>query len=468
MRRKIFIQCFSIVILGFLIVGISVHFFLNNYVASKVSEELSDTLDSVVAYVSEAEINGFQYSRIIDVYSLTSGSHIIVFDRQKNIQVCSSSATVALIEAGGKLPTMSTNEVLSGKSINRVDNFNDIFSSPVILIGKPVNHNNQVVGGVFALLPVPYLSEMKHEVFKPFVFVLFIALILTGIFSFVISKNIESPIREINNALKLIAKGDFEKRLNLNLGGELKHLSDDFNEIIAALQSQEKTRNSFIANVSHELRTPMTIITGFLQGILDGTIPPEKHAEYITLVISETNRLTRLVNDLLDVAKLESGSKDIVYDNFDINELLRIAIIKFENKIEEKGLDVRLTFEEDSCPVTANQDSITQVVTNLIDNAVKFVNPGGYISLATHIKGDTAYISVENSGEGISPQDIDRIWDKFHKTDKSRSMDKTGVGLGLYMVKSIIRTHNRNITVVSIPNEYTKFTFTLKTGKHHT
>ena len=186
----------------------------------------------------------------------------------------------------------------------------------------------------------------------------------------------------------------------------------------------------------------------------------------VGLVINETKRLTRLVNDLLDVARIESGAKTMTFDVFDINELLRVSLLKFENKIEEKELDVRLIFESDSRSVYANQDSITRVVTNLIDNAVKFADPMGYICLKTEVRGDTVYISIENSGEGIAEDELALIWEKFHKSDKSRSMDKSGVGLGLYMVKSILRSHDRDIVAESKPGDYTKFTVTLKIHRH--
>ncbi len=465
MRKRIFFQCFAMIALCFALIGILLHYFLNNYFVDKVTYQLTNAVDGAITYITGNESSNNQYSTILEFYSITSGSHIIVFDRHQTIQAYSSSAADELVNCGGKLPVALVSEILNGDTVNRIDKFNNIFGSSVIVAGKPIYYGEHIIGGVFALMPVPYLSELRYEVFKPFLFSVLIALVFAGGFSYILSKNVESPIREINKALRLISKGDFEKRLDLSLGGELKYLSKDFNDIVTVLQNQEKTRNNFISNISHELRTPMTIITGFLQGILDGTIPEEKHSEYITLVINETKRLTRLVNDLLDVAKIESGAKNAVYDVFDINELLRVSLIKFENRIEEKELDIRLTFESDARYVSANQDSITRVVTNLIDNAVKFVNPMGYICLKTELKGDTVYISIENSGEGIPESELPHIWEKFHKSDKSRSMDKSGVGLGLYMVKSILHSHNQNITAESIPGEYTRFTFTLKINR---
>ncbi len=464
MRKNFFILCFAMISSCFLLTGILLNHFLNSYFVDKTTSQMTGTVDSVINYITENTQNTAQLNNILDFYSLTSGSHIIVFDNQKSIVACSSYAEQKMIN--GKMPTLLVMEILNGGDVSVVDNFNLLFDTQVIVVGKPIRYDSHIIGGVFSVMPMPYLAELKYEIFKPFLFAMMIALVFAGIFSYLISKNIESPIREINNVLRLISKGNFEKRLDLNLGGELRYLSKDFNEIVSALQNQEMTRTNFISNVSHELRTPMTIITGFLQGILDGTIPEEKHSEYINLVINETKRLTRLVNDLLDVARIESGAKTMTFDVFDINELLRVSLLKFENKIEEKELDVRLIFESDSRSVYANQDSITRVVTNLIDNAVKFADPMGYICLKTEVRGDTVYISIENSGEGIPEDELALIWEKFHKSDKSRSMDKSGVGLGLYMVKSILRSHDRDIVAESKPGDYTKFTFTLKIHRH--
>ena len=242
-------------------------------------------------------------------------------------------------------------------------------------------------------------------------------------------------------------------------------LSYIFNKMTSSLEYLAMTSKNFIANVSHELRTPMTIITGFMQGIADGTVPEEKRSEYITLVINETKRLTRLVNDLLDVARIESGSNKMVFEKFDINERLRIALIKFESRIEEKNINVQLMLANEMTFVYAAPDSIERVITNLIDNAVKFTENGGDICLKTAIKGDTVYISVINSGEGIDTQELEQIWQRFHKSDKSRSRDKTGAGLGLYIVKSIVNMHNQNITVTSEKGGLTEFKFTLKLAK---
>lgn len=468
-RTKIFVQYIGLVLGAFIMIGVILSYFLDNYYIDKLTNQLSMTADSIVSVFSDAfSQSGIlpsrkSYNEVLNFYSITANAHIIVFDHLGNIQAY--SAVTERYITNGVIPQSLVKRVLSGKTVSETGEFNNFFDTDSILMGKPIIYQGETVGGVFCATPVPILDEMKWDIFKLIIFAMLISLGLAILLAWVLTTQITKPLKQINDAVKTIAKGDFEKRLNLSQKGEMHQLSLGFNKMADSLQNLEQMRKNFISNVSHELRTPMTIITGFLQGILDGTIPEEKRDEYISLVISETKRLTRLVNDLLEVARLESGSKNLTFDKFDIHELIRVALIKFESRIEEKNLDVRLVLPDSTCNVFANMDSIERVITNLIDNAVKFANNNGYICLSTELAGDTVTISVENSGLGISEEDLGRIWERFHKSDKSRSMDKTGVGLGLYIVKNILDQHKQKINVQSVPDQFTRFTFTLRLAK---
>jgi len=218
--------------------------------------------------------------------------------------------------------------------------------------------------------------------------------------------------------------------------------------------------------VSHELRTPMTSIRGFIEGILDGTIPEEKHRYYLNIVREETNRLNRLVNDLLDLAKMEAGEKKLNISTFDINELIRISIIKMERLITEKKIEVTANFEQENMKVLADPDAIERVLINLIHNAIKFTPDEGMIVARTWSDKEKVYVSIEDSGIGIEKQEIDLIWERFHKSDRSRSQDKTGTGLGLAIIKNIINDHKEKIWVESEPGYGSKFIFTLEKVKN--
>jgi signal transduction histidine kinase len=218
-------------------------------------------------------------------------------------------------------------------------------------------------------------------------------------------------------------------------------------------------RRSFIANISHELRSPMTSINGFIEGMLDGTIPEEKSPYYLNIVRNEIKRLIRLINDLLDLARLESGEFSIQMGVFNINELIRERVIKFEDKINKKNIRIDISLPENRVNAKGDRDRIDQVITNLLDNSIKFVPQEGNIKIKTEIKQDRVMVSVYNNGSGIPKEDINYIWDRFHKVDKAR-VKGGGTGLGLSIARQIINQHNQNIWAES-GDEGTKFIFTL-------
>ncbi|MBQ5746379.1 MAG: GHKL domain-containing protein, partial [Clostridia bacterium] len=243
---------------------------------------------------------------------------------------------------------------------------------------------------------------------------------------------------------------------------EVAELATAFNNMAGSLEKLEENRSAFLSNVSHDLRTPMTTISGFIDGILSGAIPEEKTSYYLEIVQSEVKRLARLVNTLLDVTRLESGSRKYNKTQFDICELARQVLISFESLIEDKNLSVTFECDDDNMLVFADSDAIHQVLYNLIDNAVKFTTVNGSLSLKVHSTDKKTVVSVYNSGKGISAEDIPRVFDRFYKTDRSRGLDKKGVGLGLYISKTIIDQHGEEMWVKSEEGSYCEFAFTLE------
>ena len=269
----------------------------------------------------------------------------------------------------------------------------------------------------------------------------------------------------MTGAVKKFAKGDFSTRVQTHGKDEVAELATAFNNMAESLDSLEKMRNSFLANISHDLRTPMTTIAGFIDGINSGAIPPEKHEHYLGVISAEVHRLSRLVSQLLDVSRLESGERKFNYVDFDVVEVSRLILISFEQKIDDKHLDVCFESEEDELIVNADKDAIYQVIYNLCHNAIKFSNDGARFAIKI-IRGANKkiHVSVFNEGHGIPAEDSKLIFDRFYKTDKSRSLDKSGVGLGLYICKTIIDAHGESIWVESVNDISTEFTFTLKEG----
>ena len=228
-----------------------------------------------------------------------------------------------------------------------------------------------------------------------------------------------------------------------------------------SLDKNEQMRASFIANVSHDLKTPMTTISGFVDGILDGTIPPELQPHYLQLVSDETRRLSRLVNTLLDLAKFESDEVELKMGPFDLCETVRQVLISFEKNIGDKGLSLDLSMGDETIMARGDADAIHRVVYNIVDNAVKFVPQGGELRIELDKKDRQAVCSICNSGEGVPAADLPHLFDRFYKTDKSRSLDRRGSGLGLYIAKTIIDRHGGSIKADSVPGESCTITFTL-------
>lgn len=326
-------------------------------------------------------------------------------------------------------------------------------SAPVRLMGKPV-------GVVFAVKPVGrtllgYITQAAEVMLASAT----ITLVVSTIIIYGLVYKITKPLKQMSYAAKQYANGDFNYLVSVSGDDELAELATAFNKMAVSLSALESSRRSFVANVSHELKTPMTTIGGFIDGILDGTIEPEEEKKYLGIVSDEVKRLSRLVTGMLNMSKLEAGEMNINAREFDISESVFKTVLNFEKKIEEKNLDILGLDTMQSIRVTADEDMLMQVIYNLVDNAIKFTPTDGYISFKTFSDGDKVFVSVRNSGAGISPEELHKVFERFYKIDKSRSYDVKGAGLGLYIVKSIIKLHKGDITADSVKGEYTDFSF---------
>ena len=274
------------------------------------------------------------------------------------------------------------------------------------------------------------------------------------------------PIKDMAAAARQLAHGNLSVRVPTGYQNEeMEELAVAFNNMAASVQNSETIRQEFVANVSHELKTPMTTIAGYLDGILDGTIPPEKHRVYMELVSTEVRRLSRLVRNMLDVARLkDQGIPPDKLTDFDICEEASQALLSFEQRINQKHLNVDIDMPEFGLTVHAFADAVSQVIYNLLDNAVKFIDDGGTLSIHARQQGGKAVVSIANTGPTIDPAELPLIFDRFHKTDKSRSTDRDGVGLGLYIVKTIVLAHGEDIYVTSRDGKM-EFTFTMPLKK---
>ena len=305
------------------------------------------------------------------------------------------------------------------------------------------------------------------ELFFIFAISIFSSLLVSFIIVYFQAKKISTPIVQINKAAQKIASGDFSERVAVTSRDEIGQLASTFNFMASSIEKADTNKQRFISDVSHELRTPMTSITGFVEGMLDGTIAEDERDDYLQIVRDESVRLTKLVNDMLEMSKLQSGEFKINIAPFDINDLICSSLISLEKKIDERHIDVDVDFRPEHLTTLGDKDQIKRVLINLIDNAIKFSVPNTQIMIKTSVTGGKAKVSISNVGDKIDNEDLRHIFDRFYKTDKSREQDRTGAGLGLSFVINILRLHNQSINVKNekAPNSdnyITTFEFTLE------
>ena len=302
------------------------------------------------------------------------------------------------------------------------------------------------------------ITEMTRTIVLTVIWILVASLIAIYGVSYTVTK----PLREMSRAANDFSHGKYDTRVPVRGNDELAELAKSFNDMATVVQHREEMQNIFLSNASHDLRTPMTTIAGFIDGILDGAIPPDKQEYYLNIIKNEIKRLSRLVTSLLDVSRLQSGERKFEMKPFNICELVSQTIISFESQIEEKKLDVDCDFEDFDLMVIGDKDAISQVVYNLCHNAIKFSYEQGKYRVSIKSVADKVEISVYNEGIGISAEELPFVFDRFFKSDKSRGLDKTGAGLGLFISKTIILAHGEDLVVESEYKKYCKFTFTLK------
>lgn len=289
-----------------------------------------------------------------------------------------------------------------------------------------------------------------------FIIIFMIMFIASVLFFSCVVKRADRPILEIERITRKYAKGDFSEKLTKTDNHQFDSIYSSLNKMADFIESNESTSKNFIANVSHELRTPMTTIGGFVDGILDGVIPKSKQNEYLRLVSQEIKRLRILISSMLNMTKFESGTMKPNFRETNITELVVKTVLMFEQKIDTKKVDIQ-GLDADRLVIIADGNLIEQVIYNLTENAVKFVNEGGIISFGFRKNDDDCFISIKNTGDGLTDTEISQVFDRFYKTDSSRGKDTTGLGLGLSISRKIIQLHNGKITVKSVYGEYTEF-----------
>lgn len=338
---------------------------------------------------------------------------------------------------------------------------NGIYKNTMYISAQPIYYPNSfvVVGIAFATSDASQGNAFMEIMLRVFALSAIAALTVSLLTIALFSYNMVKPLRQMADAARKFGKGDFSVRVSEGYNDEIGALAVAFNNMAESLASSENVRKSFVANVSHELKTPMTTIAGFIDGILDGTIPPEKQNHYLSIVSEEVRRLSRLVRSMLDLSRIDSGEMRLNYQQFDVTSTLVTILLTFEQEIDKHHLEIRGLDNAATVTIYGDPDLIHQVIYNLVENAVKFTEENGYIEFQLEEWADRTTVSIKNSGKGVDPKELPLIFDRFYKTDKSRSKDKKGLGLGLYLVRTIIRLHGGEITADSELNQYCRFSF---------
>ncbi len=393
----------------------------------------------------------------------STGNHIFITDESGTI-ICCSDRVPYCQHIGQKVPETVMQQLEFG-SLDQLTSLGGIYPEKRYIAARQIvdEGSGNILGCCFVSSEIENMLGTWTNYLTWSVTALFIVSLISLFFVLVYTKRMARPLDEIAAASRKFARGDFSVRVKQtqDTTDEMGALIDSFNKMADSLEQAENRRSEFIANISHELRTPMTTIAGFADGILDGTIPKDEEQKYLLSIRDETRRLSRLVRDMLDVSRMRSSAQDTTRrSNFDLTELLLQIMLSFENRATQKKLDVDPQLPESHIMVFADKDAITRVVYNLLDNAVKFAAPGSCLIIRLYKDMGKAYVSIKDYGETIPADDLPFIFDRFHKSDRSRNLDKEGVGLGLYLVKTIINAHDEDIAVRS-EDGMTEFVFTL-------
>ena len=458
----------AILLLALLVLGASfqsqVREYLTDTTMADMQKDAKVISELAAAYSIDGSLSSRDFLVNLDIASQISDSDAVICDINGRVILCSDALS------GCEHQGLQVNEeylamVIQNGGHTDTGLIGGLYEENRYVVSVPISSKDgkSVSGIVIVSTPTSTTDTILNRISRIFLSVALIVVLFAVLAVSAFARNHSKPLRDMAKVATAFGHGDFEGRVKLRDGysEEMQELSLAFNNMASTLQKSEYQRQEFVANVSHELKTPMTTISGYIDGILDGTIPRERQDYYLQIVSDETKRLSRLVRSMLDISKLQD---QVIPEerklHLDLEEAMGQVLITFEKKILDKKLDVQVEMPEHPVFTMADPDAITQVIYNLIDNAVKFCPEEGTLGLTIREGGGKAYVSVSNDGDTIPPEELPLVFDRFHKMDKSRSQNRDGWGLGLYIVKTLVSSHGENISVTSRDGK-TEFTFTM-------
>ncbi len=465
---------FDKIVVGFVLLVIAIFSVLALYTVHMTQSRLLDNteknLNTESKLIIETTIHDYLNNTIdqdtffdrLDDHADTMNAEIWFSTPDNKIIYCSNKDSVAAKDL--IITDFYERTELFTKTI-KTGTLNGCFNTKTLSISTPVYQDNTYAGLLSIHLSLQFIKDIAQKTFASTYMPFLVIVVLSLIALMLISNSTLKPIREIIATSKQYAAGNFNARIDVHTDNEFGELARYMEEMADELSRSNEYRRSFISNISHDFRSPLTSIKGYIEAMIDGTIPPDKHEKYLQIVLSETMRLTKLTQGLLELNNFDSFDLQLDKSNFDIKSIILPTINTFEGRCQDKGIYLHAIFHTDNTIVYADRTRIQQVIYNLVDNAIKFTPEGRQITVQVTEKSDKIFVSVKDEGVGIPPESIKKVFDRFYKTDPSRGKDKTGTGLGLAITKEIIKAHGENITLNSKVGEGSEFIFSLPMQK---
>lgn len=457
-----FIICFVLsAVLSFLLISTVISQLTYKKILEKTAKDMYSEATAIALSYGRAYYSGTisiaEFNRELNTFNSINNCDIMLLDSAGNVTIDTKHT--------GTLKIQGFDPIDNNYDYYRISDFYGTYNEDYISVYYPVEYGYIIRGYVVISQPVNAIKASADDVFNYNYISYLSTLGLCGLFTIILILGISSPIKKITKVTENYANGDFSKRVQSGRNDEIGRLAASIDLMASEINSNNEYQNSFIANISHDFRSPLTSIKGYLEAMLDGTIPPSMQEKYLNIVIAETERLTKLTNNLLTLNSLNNKGMMLDLTDFDIVASIKQTIETFGGTCEKKHIKFKLVLPDKSLSVYADQGKIQQVIYNLTDNAIKFSNPESSIIISASIKGDKVLISIKDFGIGIPKDSQGKIWDRFYKSDLSRGKDKKGTGLGLSIVKDIINAHKEYIDVISTEGVGTEFVFALPKSK---
>ena len=452
-------------IFGFIIISV----FVPNLTSEQLTREKANTLYSEATLIADRYGSGLY----------TSDTSLESVKNQLDILSVYLDADIWIINPSGRM-VVTTEHPLNVDEVEIIENFDptitansyynvstffDSYEEPMLNVIAPITSDYKVKGYVVIHASMTSINESCDNLLTISYITMCILFLLSLIILIFFTEIVYKPLRKITYATEQYASGNMHYEFQVDSEDEMGYLAACLNYMASEIARSEDDQKKFVANVSHDFRSPLTSIKGYLEAMLDGTIPPELHEKYLQIVLNETERLTKLTNSLLTLNSLNTKGMMLDRTDFDINKVIRNTAASFEGTCRKKTIAIELILTGDTMYVNADMGKIQQVLYNLLDNAIKFSHSNSVIRIETSLKKSKLLISVKDSGIGIPKDDLKLIWERFYKSDSSRGKDKKGTGLGLSIVKEIIASHGEHINVISTEGVGTEFIFSLPCSK---